>query len=813
MNSNISRRLSNCTLYQELQSRSAENEEALRVCNLVSEAAEYAVDRSKAVVRYMTGYTLHDEAHLFRVLEIMGLLLGRENIKSLSIPELELLLLAAFFHDLGMSPDEKEIITWKKFWDEDPRIEEREKASFREFSVYAKTHPDCLDQITVALQEKRITEADKLKDDLLVQYIRKTHASRARDIIQQDWMHKIRFGDVDLSVPLATICFSHADDPMELLNLGEALLCGQDVFASLPIVGVILRLADILDFDPKRTPNVLFSNLDISNPVSLVEWQKHRSVEAWHISESAIKLRARCKEPSIEYAIRNYCDSVDRELSDCGNVLTSLNESLALQERKLKIKLPFRMDRSEIEAEKDIYGKPLYIYRNTAFTLSKTQIVDLLMGTKLYGRPEVALRELVQNSIDACLLRASLEKGWNDKYDPKIAIRLYTDNHGRVLEVEDNGTGMDQEIIDNYYTKVGTSFYTSENFQLLKAEERVDFEPTSRFGIGILSVFMVADEFTVETKHLTGPSSSGEPLSVNVKGHNSVFLIREGQRNRPGTKTKLLLRSGNPWEKMVSKDFFDSVNSLIPNPPFEITIECDGLEESRDQNSFLKEKAITLKDHSWDPIDNVKIVDIEFSDLDLSISGTAVLAILETKGLPAWEVNFKSHSIEVDGNNYEVSKSLEVDYGKIEKHSTSIEVDEDGNVETGSNWSYYMESRGKISLHGIEIPMVLFPKRWEKKQGQANLSWPLPMLLMVDISGHRDLRLNTSRDLIIYDREWSKFEEDLAWLICKEVKSKLKPKYWNKLKVLLFENSKSEAFNNGLARLDPPSKLKDTPPF
>lgn len=702
-----------------------------------------------------------------------------------------------------MSPDEKEIIAWRKFWDKSPKISEEEETSFRKFSVYAKTHPDYLDRIRVAVREKLMTEADKLKDDLVVRYIRETRASRAREIIQEDWMHRIRFGDTDLSVPLATICFSHAGDPMELLCLDEALLCAQDVFASLPIVGVILRLADILDFDSKRTPDALFSNLDIDDPISLIEWQKHRSVEAWHISESAIKLRARCKHPSIEYAIRNYCDSIDRELSDCGNVLASLNESSALRGRKLRIKLPFRMDRSGIEAEKDICGKPLYIFRNTAFTLSKNQIVDLLMGTKLYGRPEVALRELVQNSIDACLLRASLEKSWNDKYDPKISIRLYADDRGRILEVEDNGMGMDQEIIDNYYTKVGTSFYTSESFQLLKAEERVDFEPTSRFGVGILSVFMVADEFVVETKHLTGPSCSEEPLCVTVKGHNNVFLIKEGERSHPGTKTKLFLRSGNPWEKMTSKGFFDSVSSLILNPPFKITIECDGSEESRDQNSFLKEKAITLKDHSWDPIDNVKIVDIEFNDFDLAISGTAVIAILETKDSPVREVNFRSHNIEIDGTNYEVSKSLEVGNGGIEKHSTSIEVDEDGNVEPGSSWSYYMESRGRISLHGIEVPMMLFPKLWEKKQGQANLSWPLPILLMVDISGQRDLRLNTSRDLIINDQDWLKFEEDLAWVICREIKRKLKPKYWNKLKASLIENCKSEAFICGLARLDP----------
>ena len=43
-------------------------------------------------------------------------------------------------------------------------------------------------------------------------------------------------------------------------------------------------LADIIDFDPKRTPSVLFSHLAVKNPVSLNEWKKHQSINAWTIS-------------------------------------------------------------------------------------------------------------------------------------------------------------------------------------------------------------------------------------------------------------------------------------------------------------------------------------------------------------------------------------------------------------------------------------------------------------------------------------------------------------------------------------------------
>ena len=82
------------------------------------------------------------------------------------------------------------------------------------------------------------------------------------------------------------------------------------------------------------------------------------------------------------------------------------------------------------------------------------------MGTKLYGKPEVALRELIQNSIDACLLRQRMSEYWGVEYTPQITVSLYTENGIDYLQVKDNGIGMNQHIIDKYYTNIGCSYYT-----------------------------------------------------------------------------------------------------------------------------------------------------------------------------------------------------------------------------------------------------------------------------------------------------------------------------------------------------------------
>ena len=459
------------------------------------------------------------------------------------------------------------------------------------------------------------TEADRAKAHVVSEYIRTTHAERAKQIIKKDWMDQIVYRDTDLTVEFASICFSHNEDPLSVLDLDHAYLCGPDLYANLQLVATLLRLADILDFDAKRTPSILFSHLYVRNPISIGEWNKHRSVEAWSISPEIIQFHAKCRHPAIEASINSFCDLIDIELGACNNIISSINKSDQRFSSPDVIVLPLRVNRSKIETKKDIDGTPIYLYRETQFNLSKKQVIDLLMGTKLYGNPEVALRELIQNSIDACLLRQSLEASWETKYSPSVNVKYYSKDGQDILEVEDNGTGMDQHIIDSYYSKVGSSFYKSSEFYDLKSQAKASFTPTSRFGIGILSCFMVADTLFVDTRRVYGPHDSSKPLNLTIEGQESIFWIKPGERSTPGTTTKLFLRkTENPWDRMDENEFITSVEGIIPNPPFEIKIETSSHSKYRDAKSFFQVHASALENHTWKEHDNVQKLLIEFDD-------------------------------------------------------------------------------------------------------------------------------------------------------------------------------------------------------
>lgn len=797
-------RLAKSNIFLTFKNKCESNPAGSQALTLIDDATFYAFQRTKTILKHMGEFTLHDGDHLFRVLTLMERLLSPDQIKELSVPELMLLILSAFFHDIGMAPDEVDVQAWKKYFDKEPTISgERETKEFGLFQRFCAGRPDQLNRISSYILQGNASAAELAKNYLVCDYIRSTHADRAREIIQRDWVGKIRYRDADLTVEFASICFSHNEDASKVLELDVNYLCGPDTFACLPMVAAILRLADLLDFDAKRTPSVLFSHLFVRHPISIQEWNKHRAVEAWFISPSLIQFHAKCSHPAIQSSINAFCDVIDHELSTCNNVLSSLNERNTSLNRNLTIKIPLKVDRSKIETKKMIDGKPEFLYRETQFNLSKNQVIDLLMGTKLYGDPEVALRELLQNSIDACLLREAMETSWGNTYTPEIQIKYYTVDGEDILEIADNGIGMDQHIIDSYYSKIGSSFYKSSEFYDLKSQSKAKFTPTSRFGIGILSCFMVADTLVVDTRKVYGPHDSSNALNLTIEGQESIFWIKPGQRKTPGTTTKLFLRAHqNPWEKMDEDQFIQSVENVVPNPPFKIFIESKSHQKIRDQNSFKELKAASLKDYSWSAHKNIREFTIELNNPDVGFIGTVIVAILESHGMPTGQISMTTKSVMIDNESYDLEKSVRLSGTEITLNTTSITINEDGGIDSSESSTRLAQSKSRISLHGIEIPSSLFPNSWSMQKNQVRLAWPFPTLLVVDICGTMDLDLNSSRTQIIMSENWIRFESSLAYEILSKIAHSVKKKYWERLKVILLEQSKNEVFLHSLNKIN-----------
>lgn len=789
-------------IYRQLKLKCEDDSAGAQVISLIDDAVYYAYQRTKLIIKHMGEYTLHDGDHLFRVLKLMEKIIPKATITALSVPELMLLILTAFYHDIGMAPSEQDVKIWKTLWD-DNQTKDTTLNQYTKFKKYCRSFPSTLKDIDSLLLNGNHTKAESLKKHLISEYIRSTHTQRARTIINEDWNKLIKYRDTDLTNEFAELCFSHNQDAATLQELDTSLLCGPGIYVCLPFVGVILRLADILDFDGKRTPSVLYSHLFVRHPVSLQEWQKHRNIDAWDINNSNIRFQARCEHPAIESSIRQFCDQIDKELAASNTILNRLTDSVRDPfPSYYKINLPLRVDRSKIgPIKKYPNGKPAYKYQETKFTLNKSQVIDLLMGTELYGHPEIALRELLQNSIDACLLRQAMTKSWKNQYSPKIQIKYQKNKDGEdILEISDNGTGMDLNIINKFYSSVGTSYYRSPEFYELKNNINLEYTPISRFGIGVLSCFMVSDYLKVNTKRLKGPYDSSEAYEIIVEGQDSIFWVREGKMNEPGTSTQLALRPDHPWKHLKESDFVKSICKIIPHPPFAIEIRTTNEEYVHNGDNFKNLSFDDLRDYYWKIEGNINELAFTIADEELDLYGKVLVAILENNKKPVIEVELNAKHVTVDGEQYVLERAIAYKLNEIEKESKTIEIDEDGKTNLTSTTTRLASSKAIIALHGIEVPYNIFPDYWRVRSQQVQFRWPIPVRFIIDIGGKNDLNLNSARTEILFDEKWLKFEEDLAYLICDKLSQTLPNSYWTELKTILKINNKSPQFEAGLDR-------------
>jgi molecular chaperone HtpG len=200
-----------------------------------------------------------------------------------------------------------------------------------------------------------------------------------------------------------------------------------------------------------------------------------------------------------------------------------------------------------------------YIPSDWNFRLDQDEVFQRLIKD-VYDHPQSYLRELIQNSLDAtrCQLFLDLKKDGLDipdyptqvdeKYRSRYELRIrigYTEvlnelsgqmEQHQILTVEDCGIGMDRQIIKDYFLQVGRSFYKTEEFR-----RTFRFVPTSRFGLGFLSVFAVSNLVTVETYKPSSQSGDG-PIRLTLTGPRNYLLMEKCGRRSGGTQVELVLQ-------------------------------------------------------------------------------------------------------------------------------------------------------------------------------------------------------------------------------------------------------------------------------
>jgi hypothetical protein len=217
-----------------------------------------------------------------------------------------------------------------------------------------------------------------------------------------------------------------------------------------------------------------------------------------------------------------------------------------------------------------------YAFHDWKLELDQERILERLIYD-VYDHPTVFVRELIQNALDAtrCQMYVDFEAQnpgaalperptqfsaeFRDRYPVVLSlteeeVKLSPDaptEKRRVFTIEDHGTGMNEQIITRYFLQVGRSYYQSSEFR-----ERFKFAPTSRFGVGFLSVFAVSKNITVDTARRDDATGRVMGLRLNLREPRNYLLTEPWLpfEDRPGgpqngTRIRLVL---DAWDQEVS---------------------------------------------------------------------------------------------------------------------------------------------------------------------------------------------------------------------------------------------------------------------
>jgi hypothetical protein len=336
--------------------------------------------------------------------------------------------------------------------------------------------------------------------------------------------------------------------------------------ANLQLLAALLRLADILDFDRERTPALLFHYL-LPGPLapetnrSVLEWRKHMAIAHWTIGDEVV-FRGRCSDHVVHHAIVQFVEVIRHEIH-------ATRATFGNDEACWPFVLPGTV-RAEIHEEG-------YTYVPYRFELDDQRIYELLLGGAIYPDPLMAIRELIQNAVDACKTRDALTQ-LSEPYIQfgkidRIVVRYQEPKNGRgfsTLTVTDTGTGMDRYLVESYFLRVGQSYYRSVDFARQRTDLRrkgLDFAPVSTFGIGFLSCFLLADRVEVTTAMWEPLRGDHKKRDLLIDGPTRLIRLYEDGNEGParfkGTAVTLHLVRGSRVDPLGTPPKWEEVKQFI----------------------------------------------------------------------------------------------------------------------------------------------------------------------------------------------------------------------------------------------------------
>jgi hypothetical protein len=493
-------------------------------------------------------FTLHDDQHSFRVAERIFDLIG-DRLPYLSVYELSLVLLSAYTHDIGMSPSRDKVQSHYRFLlsGDNQLLDQKERDALQLW----------LDEnwsgVTIPLKGVNSVSGLSLAEEVCAYYCRAMH---------NDWSEEWIKGHLPGTSPglyvgwtddLITLCKSHHEGYSSLIEARfDARLVSSPATSLNPrFLAALLRLADVMEFDPERTPSIVLTHRNIA-PKSRVYWYRDHAISfEMQAERNELIFSARTPNAVIHKAVLSVAEMVNDELLCCHQLHQqgAFQRGVISDREKYIWKHPARLVVDVKERDES------FTYIEGTFRPDVGKLLELLSGTQLYANPLAAVRELVQNAADAVAEQIGYERLQKDDAGNPSYERAYAELHRIKLTFEkigdrfwlrcaDDGVGLNKRLIESRLLVSGAR--NRPEFRALQREATsrgFNVFRTGQFGIGLLSYFMIADRVEFETKRSDESRGGGETAWKFVtEGIASFGELTRSKRSSHGTEVRLQLR-------------------------------------------------------------------------------------------------------------------------------------------------------------------------------------------------------------------------------------------------------------------------------
>lgn len=479
---------------------------------------------------YFVHFSRHDQSHSEKIIQYLEALLGETCINKLSASDLLMILLSCYTHDLGMALSFKEIE--EKFSeDEFSKILkgsiDTSYADFKEIVKKILEFPDTYKECQTKDLAKLYAEVTIVIENVF----RNGHASRSKERILKSKELRNLLGDRIVNF-LADICSLHDQNICNVLNLPQEENGLFSDYFHPRFIAVLLCLGDLLDLDTDRFDETMLKASSDMPVLSELHKQKHECVTHYLVKDKCIEVKANCKSIEVYRIMRQWMDWMK---SACDFMILHWDE--ITPDSTI---LPPRIKQSDIL----INGNSKWNdYADLKLKVDTAKVLKLLEGSNIYYGKDVFVRELLQNAIDATLIQLFLDAEHIKQtegivnseisfeeivnyirtgkliicnYDIKGHFFLNPQNGKVVVEITDRGTGISASEIT---VIAGLRGKSEELKEIISRMPRI-LRPAGAFGIGLQSVFQVANKIEFYTK-----TDNEEPKKITIEDPASTGYV------------------------------------------------------------------------------------------------------------------------------------------------------------------------------------------------------------------------------------------------------------------------------------------------